>query len=404
MEILKMQPDTSFDAVYKAQSHKSDVIESSFARFKSLGLPNRRLEAWKYTSFEKVSGLVLTKASNQNFDETLYSSKPVFEDTHKLYFLNGALVHADETMAEYLSEEELLNEGGERNALVALNGAFVDKRYSFDIPENVKLEQTIEIFHLTLDGYIAATDMIFQIGAGADVTVLEHYEAEDKSFTNNRSSIVVESNANFNHHVVQINDEQAYHYNFVTLSVHESSSYNSFVLNKGAKLSRREVISHCNGEHMDVSISGVNLVDGDRLTDITLETLHNVPNGRSRQHFKTVLKDSATGVFQGKIFVERDAQQTDGYQMNNALLLSDKAQMNSKPQLEIYADDVKCSHGATTGQMDETALFYLRSRGLNKLQAQQLLIHAFIGEAIADIQDETIESYVRELSSDWFKD
>lgn len=402
MEILKMQPNLDFETLYHEKNVRNEANQASFQRFQTLGLPNRKLEEWKYTSFEAVGKLALEVASNNNYDLSLFDDvKFVFENSLRVYFYNGELVHCDDGLSDIFSHDDIRMRGDDHNALVALNGALADKRYSYNFTKENQPAQPIEIIHKLSENHIATQDLIFQAGEGCDIMIIEHYISDKGAFQNNQLSVIVENSAQLAHHVLQLSDDQAFHYNHVTASVHENATYRSFTLNKGAKLSRREVISHSNGEEAEISVSGVNLVDGDRLSDITLETLHNVAHGRSRQHFKTVLKESATGVFQGKIFVERDAQKTDGYQMNNALLLSDKAQMNSKPQLEIYADDVKCSHGATTGQMDESALFYLRSRGLNKEQARNLLVHAFIGEAIADIQDETVSDYVRSVCNDW---
>lgn len=169
-----------------------------------------------------------------------------------------------------------------------------------------------------------------------------------------------------------------------------NGNYDSFTLNQGGELARHEVVATLTQAHAQVHVNGIQIVDGTRLNDLTSMIHHAAPDCGSRQTVKTVLSESGQGVFQGKILVDRVAQKTDGYQMNQALLLSEKAQINSKPELEIYADDVKCSHGATVGALDDEQLFYLRSRGVPEAEARAILVQAFLLDALDLVTDETL--------------
>nr|WP_243443834.1 SufD family Fe-S cluster assembly protein [Asaia prunellae] len=176
----------------------------------------------------------------------------------------------------------------------------------------------------------------------------------------------------------------------VNARIAEHGTYDSFTLTLGAKLSRHEVLAHLGGRHAIVHVNAAQLLAGTQHADLTSVITHAAPDCNSRQTVKNVLMDAGHGVFQGKIYVDRIAQKTDGYQMNQALLLSEKAQIDSKPELEIYADDVKCSHGATVGALDEEQLFYLRARGIPHAEARAILVRAFLLDALALVTDEPL--------------
>ena len=171
----------------------------------------------------------------------------------------------------------------------------------------------------------------------------------------------------------------------------------------GGKLTRNEIHAEIQGTNAEVSFNGANLLGGSQTGDTTILIEHQAPHCRSNQFYRTLLDDQAKGVFQGKVHVHQIAQKTDGYQLANTILLSDKADMNTKPELEIYADDVLCSHGATCGQLDEEPIFYLRSRGLNEAQARRLLVQAFVDETVDKIGNDTLREEVGEIVETWLQ-
>ena len=366
-------------------------------------LPNRRLEAWKYTSFENLAHLDLRMPSNDLGTESLpYEPSPVFEESYKIFVLDFDAFYFDPELEPYTYMEEA--DKVEKDYLVDINTHYAQDKLRFVIPKNTKLEKPVEIFYFAGETTLVNGQLEITLEEGAELSLVEHYEGDNGAFSNFVKTIDLNQGSVMHHTMFQLEDHESCHYQKTEIQTQENAHYHGFIVNNGALKARIEIEADIVGQNGSVNVSGINLIDEERLNDITLFYKHVAENCNSRQHFKTVLADKATGVFQGKIYVDQQAQKTDGYQLNNALILSDKAQMNSKPELEIYADDVKCSHGATTGQVDMDSLFYLRSRGLTKAQATSLLIEAFVGEAILDIKDEQTQGYVKDIASQWLGD
>lgn len=392
--------DTLFDALFDAQGDVSQAQENVFADFKKTGLPFIRQEAWKYTNLKPIEKLDLALSALEVGDDLPFYPQPIFEDSHKVFVLGFDVFYLNPDIQEILQVSEIKNNNDFRSgqSLVSLNGAFTDQEITITLGDNEVLDTPIEVFYFSESGSFVNGRLRVSLGSNASLVLAEHFASDDHAYSNYVTSIDMGDNARMIHYVVQSEDESSYHTSTVDVDLHDNADYKSYALSFGAALSRRDIQTHLNGRNAHSTLSGVNIVCGGRVCDATLRTNHMKPDCTSRQHYKTILKDSAKGVFQGKIYVERDAQKTDGYQLNNALLLSDKAEMNAKPELEIYADDVKCSHGATTGQIDEDALFYLRSRGITEDEARALMVEAFIGEVLEEIDDETVRTYFREAA------
>jgi len=236
---------------------------------------------------------------------------------------------------------------------------------------------------------------------GAEATIIERHTGAGAYWKNMGTEIVLAANARLNHVRVQEDGADAIQTNMVHITMERDSYLNSFSLNLGGKLTRHDIHAVLNGSNIDCSLNGINLLNGAQHGDTTILMEHTAPHCLSNQFYRTILDDAARGVFQGKVHVHRAAQKTDGYQLANTLLLSPKAEMDTKPELEIYADDVKCSHGATTGQLDEEPLFYLRSRGLTESEARMLLIQAFVDEVADKIADETLQAEMKQKAEQW---
>jgi Fe-S cluster assembly protein SufD len=284
-------------------------------------------------------------------------------------------------------------------SLSGLNAAFPSEVLALRIPKG---KQVIQPIHLTLEGHegqLLTSRLVIDVEEGADVVVIEHHKGLETYWKNCATEISVEANARLLHYRIIEDDPFAVNTQVANVSVRRDGVYECFTLTTGAKWSRSETHAHLLAENSTASLSGVTLLDGKRFADTTVLIEHEAPHCPSNQYFKTLLDDQSHGVFQGKIHVHQVAQKTDGYQLSNNILLSPLAEMNVKPELEIYADDVKCSHGTTTGALDETPMFYLRSRGLSEKDARRLLIEAFLGEATEKItHDDTrtdIEARIR---------
>lgn len=263
-----------------------------------------------------------------------------------------------------------------------------------------------DALHITINGHDGAYFVprtFLNIGEQAEFTIIEHHIGDGTYWNNRLTQIHVQKGARLRHYRIQENSEQAVYTQNTHVTLERDATYEAFVLTAGASLSRNQIHVQLNGENAEARLAGVSLLHGAQHADTTITIDHNAPNCRSNQTYKTILDDRAHGVFQGKVFVDQIAQRTDGYQLHNALLLSKTAEMSVKPELEIYADDVKCSHGATTGQMDTGPLFYLRSRGLSEAEAKLLLMQAFLGPALAEIRDETVQEEISELALNWLQ-
>jgi Fe-S cluster assembly protein SufD len=232
------------------------------------------------------------------------------------------------------------------------------------------------------------------MGEGARLTVVETSAGDAASLTNVVTEIHLAPGAHLTHVRVQQEAVSAFHVSTVYADVGAGGTYDSFALTLGGRLSRIEMHVDLNGAGATAHLNGANILAGSQHADFTSVIGHRAPNGTSRQTVKNVLNGRSRGVFQGRIEVARDAQKTDGYQMNQALLLSAEAEIDCKPELEIFADDVKCSHGATVGELDAEQMFYLRTRGVPEAEARTMLVRAFLSELLETVADETIRGWL----------
>ena len=239
---------------------------------------------------------------------------------------------------------------------------------------------------------------------GAQVTVIERHEGKGAYWKNMGTEIVLKANARLNHIRIQDDSSDAIQTNMVHVTMDKDSYMSCCSLNMGGKMVRHDVHVVMNGSGGECYVNGVNLLKGEQHGDTTVLMEHVAPHCMSNQFYRTILDNKAHGVFQGKVHVHKEAQKTDGYQLANTILLSRNARMNTKPELEIYADDVKCSHGTTTGQLDEEPLFYLRSRGLSDAEARMLLVQAFVDEAIDRINEESSRDEIKGMAARWLRE
>ena len=236
---------------------------------------------------------------------------------------------------------------------------------------------------------------------GAELTLIERHVGQGAYWKNMVTDIAVGKNARVHHIRLQEDSPEGVQTNLVKVTVAQDAAYDCFSLNLGGKLTRHEIHAVIEGQGADCRLNGLNLLAGVQHGDTTILIEHLAPHCTSYQFYRSILDDTARGVFQGKVHVHQAAQKTDAYQLSNALLLSPMAEMDTKPELEIYADDVKCSHGATTGPLDEEPLFYLRSRGLSAAEARRLLVQAFVDEVLEKIPDEDTREEARGKADAW---
>jgi Fe-S cluster assembly protein SufD len=270
------------------------------------------------------------------------------------------------------------------------------------VHDNKIVDEPINILFITAAGeekILSQPRNLFVAGKNSQVTIIERYASLDNGiyFTNVVSEIVTGENSSINHIKIQEEGLKAFHVSRTEVDQEKNSNFVSYSISLGGEISRYDLNSKFNDEGGECSLNGLYLLTGNQLYDTHSLIDHAKPHCTSHEHYKGILDDTSRGVFNGKVIVRKDAQKTNAFQENNNIILSDGALVNTKPQLEIFADDVKCSHGATVGQLDQDSLFYLRSRGIGEEKARDILIHAFASDVIKSIKVEQVKNYLEEI-------
>ena len=381
--------------------------------WRTTGLPSIRDEAWRYTNLRPLGDLAFQQSLSLLTDRRdLLARLPqiavprlVMVDGHfraDLSVLPEGVVIT--SFAETPRFGPLARPADEN--LVALNTMLAEDGVSITVPPGHDAGLLIlASFAIPPNGHAIAFHPrhAITLGRGASLTVLEISLGEGIYLHNPVTEVNVADGATLTHIRLQDESPTAFHLGTLYADIAAHGTYDSFALALGARLARMEVHANLSGPHATSHLNAAQLLTGNQLADFTTIVSHNAPNGASRQTVKNVLAGRARGVFQGKIHVARGAQKTDGYQMNQALLLSPDAEIDCKPQLEIYADDVKCSHGATIGELDADQIFYLRSRGVPEAEARAMLVRAFLTEAIDTISNEPARAVLESAIESWWQ-
>jgi Fe-S cluster assembly protein SufD len=335
--------------------------EVAFELFAVMGFPTVKEEDWKYTN---VSSVV--------------SDKWVVD--------SGREAETPDVDVGLIGE---FNYG--RNGFAALNMALADIRV-IRLAKETAVDDPIELDFAVREGTAAFPHVVIIAEAGSKATVVETYAAPSRGFTNTAVQIVVEDNANLTHYRVQKDSAEAFHYGVTEVSVGRGGVYNSTNINLGGALARHDIEVKFTAEGGEAWVDGLYMLSGSQHSDTHSVIDHIVPHCTSHQSYKGVMNDKSRAVFNGKVFVRENAFGTDAQQSNKNLLLSNDARVDTKPQLEIFNDDVKCTHGATVGQLEEEELFYLLTRGLPETLAKNLLTYGFAEEIINKIGIEGIKA------------
>lgn len=383
------------------------VRERALRRFADEGWPTTRIEAWHHTSLAPLAQHSFQVGGNAVVTELLQGLKQdpsacfmVFVNGHfdavqssLLGLPSGVSVQAwsqVELDAQVQWLESCFGDEGQGASSAALNLALAQDGALIDLARGVELEKPIHLVFITTDKAAAFTRNFIRLQAGAQATVLEHYvglDAEQINFTSATTRTELEQDAKLTHLKLQQEAKQAFHLGNIDARQERSSVYNSHSLSFGARLARHDIATAFMGERCETLFNGLYYVDGRRHVDHNTVIRHAQPNCISHEYYRGILADSARGVFSGRILVGVGADGTDAIQRSDSLLLSKMARADSRPELEIYADDVKCAHGATVGQLDADSLFYLRTRGMANEEARNMLIYAFAAQALERISN-----------------
>ncbi|MEM1066148.1 MAG: Fe-S cluster assembly protein SufD [Pseudomonadota bacterium] len=397
-----------------AASARSDAL----ARVRAMGLPARRDEYWKFTNpADLIAPAAIPAALFEDTSESVVFGEI---DRLRLVFVDGVFDPDQSDDPEMAGVEidrladvqgvdihwvrdvygvlEARGQDPVERPLAALNTATATDGVLIRVTG--KAEKPVNLTYLHRDtGSDATLHHVIKVEPGAEITVLENGPAAARF--NKCMEIDIADGGTFHHIRAQGRDHERRAMTHMFTRLGRESTYKSFTLTANGVMTRNEQVVEIVGDEAVAHVAGAALGDGDFHHDDTVFITHDAVNCESRQVFKKVLRNGATGVFQGKILVKPDAQKTDGYQISQSLLLDDDSNFLAKPELEIYADDVACSHGSTSGAIDETALFYLRSRGVPTGEAQDLLVLAFLAEAIEEIEDEAIADDIRSRLEGW---
>jgi Fe-S cluster assembly protein SufD len=398
----------------------NEMQEKAINAFSEIGLPDKKVEDYKYTNiklylndefdpanepcklkaadikhliikghatFVLVNGIFVAELSNlENIPK---------EVTVKSLF--AALADGDAFASKHFNKqvEQLITPMGMLNTGLATGGIFIN------VPTKYNCTLPIHVLNISSSDKktLASPRNLIHLGAASTFTVIESYYSINntgKTFTNSVTEIVVEKEATLNCYSLQDEGANAAQSNIHEISMDTSSRLNNTVITLNGALVRNDLNVLLHGEHTEIHLNGLFVQKGTNHTDNHTLVEHFSPNCFSNELYKGVIADSATGVFNGKIYVHSEAQKTNAYQSNKNVLIGDKATVNTKPQLEIYADDVRCTHGTTTGRLNEEALFYLQSRGLNKNLARRVLLEAFANEVIDTVKDEAFKSHLEQ--------
>ncbi len=389
-----------------------DLRTEAIKNFETKGFPTKKDEAWKYTSLNSIlknDFSVFPKKENtiEFSDVKKYFLHEI--DTYKVIFVDGVfssflsstthdgldvcLMSSALTKPKYkMIIDEYFNKiANKEESLTSLNTAFALEGAYINIPKSKVVEKPIEIINFSTGSEAALLIQprnLIIVGENAHVQIIERHQSlnENPVLTNSVTEIFARKRAIVDYYKIQNDNLEASLIDNTYIAQKDQTHVSVHTFSFGGNITRNNLNFYHQGEHIDSTLKGITIIEGKQHVDHYTLVQHATPNCESHQNYKGIFGDRSTGVFNGKIFVEKEAQKTDAFQQNNNILLSDKATINAKPQLEIFADDVKCSHGCTIGQLDDKAMFYMQSRGIPEKEAKALLMYAFSNEVIESIK------------------
>lgn len=402
--------------------------KDALSNFSRLEFPTIKDEEWKYTSIAPLLKFNFVPSYEKKIVAKEFIKSLLFDEMeHSLIvFVNGR--HSSENsiilnMPEGVIVDSIANQIKKNNEVLlkyfgkyadhqnhiftALSTAYTDDGAFIYVPAGKIVEEPIHIIFITDSGkekILSQPRNLFVAEKNSQVTIIEHYvgNIDEVYFTNAVTEIVAEENAIIDHIKLQEESKKAFHIARMEVDQERNSNFSSHLISTGADLTRNDFNARFNDEGGECTLNGLYMIDGTQLFDAHTLMDHAKPHCNSHEHYKGILDDKSRGVFNGKIIVRQDAQKTNAFQENNSILLSDEALVNTKPQLEIFADDVKCSHGATIGQMDDDAKFYLKSRGIGEEASKGILLHAFASDVITSIKIESVRNYIEKIITEKF--
>lgn len=423
-KLIKLFEDSHDQIMGNSSCAIHELRQRAFEAFKNNGFPNKKLENWRFTDLESLyrdDYEFNFETKFRKIDVNKIFSCDVYDlDTYCVTLINGWFAYNNTPLTtldngtvvgslykameaypgiveEHLGSVANINDPG----FVSLNTAFMQDGLFIYVPDGVEVEKPVQVINIVDSDnpvFIQPRNLII-IGKNSNIQVVhcDHSVNENVSLTNTVSEVIVHESGIIDHYKVQNKSENSSLLTTLFFNQKNDSVVSNTAITLNGGFTRNQVEVSINGDNCNADLRGLYLVDGKQHVDNQVFVDHMIPSSRSNQLYKGIMDEHASGVFSGKVLVRRDAQKTQAFQSNKNILLSDNAQINTKPFLEIYADDVKCSHGATIGQLDPNALFYLQSRGLCKRTARQLLMYAFVDEVIKQISIKPLKENITKL-------
>ena len=413
----------AFEEKIDVTSDLHDIRTEAIKNFEIKGFPTKKEEAWKYTSLNAVLKNDFTVFPKQDNNINFTDVKKYFLheiDTYKVVFIDGVfssflsstthdgldvcLMSSALTKPKYKEViEKYFNKiANTQDSLTSLNTAFANEGAYINIPKHKIADKPIEIMYLSTGNEAALMVQprnLIIVGENAQVQIIERHQSLNSNpvLTNTVTEIFAQERAMVDYYKIQNDVLTANLIDNTYIAQKSQSNASVHTFSFGGNITRNNLNFYHQGERVESTLKGITIIGGKQLVDHYTLVRHAEPNCESHQNYKGIFDENATGVFNGKIYVEKEAQKTDAFQQNNNILLSEKATINAKPQLEIFADDVKCSHGCTVGQLDESAMFYMQSRGIPKKESKALLMYAFSNEVIESVRIPELKSRINKI-------
>ena len=407
------QIKTDFEKIVKTSAFSEKDVELKkmyLNKFLETGFPTRKLENWKFSDLSQIIKKNIGELSFYNdysFPNKVDTSIFVEGLEHnKIVFINGRVekvdfTHEDHDKIEINDDFKFVNRLEDNNSLLSLNNAFTNKCYKITVKKNYSLKKPLVVYHSTNNKITSRNinlKLEFQLEQNSSLRLIDLFndEAED-NFINIFYNFDLKENAILKNYKIDKAQNKNIRYSYNNIEQDNNSVSETFVLSSGSNFSKNEINCNLKGEYSSAFVNGIFSLNDGQHHEVRTIINHLVENTKSYQLIKSVLGKNSKSAYQGKIFVDSKAQKTDGYQLSKAILLDETSEFNAKPELEIYADDVKCSHGSASGSLDENSIFYLMSRGLNYQQSKELLINGFLLDVVEKITDTEIKNLVKNM-------
>jgi len=410
---MKEQLKTDFEKIQKVSSFSSKDVETKrfyLNKFIERGFPNRKLENWKFLDLDKIINKSINELSFYNdYSTTNKIDTSIFIDGlehNKIIFINGRIEkidfsYEDKNQIEIFDDFKIDYKFDNNNSLIDLNKAFSNKYFKILIKKGYSIKKPLIIYHLTNEKMKSKNINLrldFELEQNSSLKLIDFFsDITDTNFMNILYNFDIKKDSILKNYKIDKSFNRNIKYSYNNINQEKNSISETFIFSASSDYFKNEINCNLKGEHSSAFVNGIFSLKDNKQHEIRTSINHLVENTKSYQLIKSVLGKNSKAVYQGRIYVDSIAQKTDGYQLSKAILLDETSEFNAKPELEIYADDVKCSHGSASGSLNENSIFYLMSRGLNYKESKELLINGFLLDVVEKITDAEIRNLIKNM-------